>query len=421
MQRLWLDNDFYGGIATLSGELSPKLSTTFSAGYSRYVGDHFGTVPVVIDPELSSVPRGDYYRNAATKDDVNGFAKANYQLAPRDLLYLDLQLRHVRYDAQFNPEDANQRARGQLTFFNPKLGYTHQLVSGLGGTAQAPTDLYASAAVGQREPNRNDFQNAPQGVTPKPERLYNFEAGLRSSPKQKLSYEVGSYYMLYRDQLALTGALNQVGEAIRVNIDESYRLGVELSAAYMLASTSSGDQQTYWRVDGNLALSRNRIARYEERVDNFETGGQDILVRQDVPLAFSPNVVTNLGLSYNLRGAYESQFSVALWGSAVGRQYVDNSGSATAVLPAYGRLDLELRYAPATRPSTLFTLQLQNLTNGHPVTNGFAYRYNSPGYDPRPDDPYSLRENGDTYLYKGVYPQAGLQIMAGARITLGKR
>ncbi len=418
-RRLWLDNDFYGAIATVSGQLSPKLFTTFSAGYSRYDGDHFGTVIGVADERLARSATGEYYRNAATKDDVNGFAKANYRLTPRGLLYVDFQVRHVRYDATFRPTDANLGATGRNTFFNPKLGYTQQLVGLPGASEQAPTDLYFSAAVGQREPNRNDFQDAPRGMTPRAEKLYNFEGGLRSSPRQRLSYEVGGYYMRYDDQLVLTGALNEVGEAIRVNTDDSYRLGVEMSAAYVLATGSTGKYTTAWRADGNLALSRNRIARYEERVDNFATGVQDVILREDVPIAFSPAVVANLGLTYSMNGADETRYEVALWGSAVGKQYVDNSGSAAAELPAYGRVDLEFRVAPPTFPRTLFTLQLQNLTNGHPITNGYSYRYNSPGFDPRPTDPYSTLENGDTYLYKGVYPQAGLQVMAGARIHIG--
>ncbi len=419
IRRKWLDNDFYGGIATVIGQLSPKLSTTFSAGYSRYRGDHFGTVPEVANPELAGAARGNYYDNSATKDDVNGFAKANYQVTPRGLLYVDLQLRHVRYDATFAADDANAKANGRNTFFNPKLGYTQQLVDMPGASERAPTDLYVSAAVGQREPNRNDFQDAPQGVSPEAEKLYNLEAGLRSSSRQRLSYEIGGYYMLYEDQLVLTGAINEVGEAIRVNTDDSYRAGIEMSAAYQFAESNDGAHGSAWRIDANLALSRNRIARFEERVDNFETGAQDIIIREDVPIAFSPAVVTNLGVTYTFVGAYDSRFAMALWGSAVGKQYVDNSGSDIAELPAYGRIDLELRFTPATRPRTLFTLQVQNLTNGHPITNGYSYRYNSPGYDPRADDPYSLRENGDTYLYKGVYPQAGIQVMAGARITIG--
>ena len=418
VQRRWLDNDFYGAIATVSGGLSPKLNSTFSAGYSRYVGDHFGTVPLVVDPDLAPLARGDYYRNDATKDDFNAFAKTNYQVTRDGSLYLDLQLRHVRYDANLVPGDESARRAGDFTFFNPKVGWTQRIVSGFGASPQRPSNAYASVAVGQREPNRNDFQDADNGVTPRPEKLYNLELGLRSSEAAAFSYELGGYAMVYDDQLALTGALNEVGEAIRVNIDDSYRIGLELAAAYRFGERASGSGQSGWRLEGNVALSRNRIVRFEERVDNFGTGGQDVILREDVPLAFSPEVVANLGLSYAAATARGGQVAASLWGSFVAEQFVDNSGSEVAALPAYGRADLELRYLPTGEGRVLFTLQLQNLTNAFPITNGYSYRYRSPGYDPRPDDPYSISEGNDYYIYKGVYPQAGFQAMAGVRLQL---
>ena len=418
VDRRWLDNDFFGGIATVSGRLSPKLETTLSAGYSRYLGDHFGTVPFVADPTLRPLATGNYYRNDASKDDLNGFAKANYQATDRGNLYVDLQLRHVRYDAVFNPRTpgANERAEGRNTFFNPKLGWTQTLRRVRESGALAPGSWYVSGAVGQREPNRSDFENAPGGRPPRAEKLYNLELGVRSVPGARLDYEVNGYYMHYDDQLALTGALNDVGEAIRVNIDRSYRLGVELSAGYLLGGDADGGGA--WRLDGNLALSRNRIARYDEVVGVLPDGELDVIVREDTPQAFSPGAVGNLGLSYTALGARGANFSAALWGSAVSRQYLDNSGSDLTAIDGYARADLELRYEPPGEGRVVLTLQLQNLTNHYPVTNGYSYRYRSRGFDPRPFDPYLQAGQDDLYVGKGVYPQAGFQAMAGVRLQL---
>lgn len=425
VQRRWLDNDFFGGIATVSGGLTPKLTTTLSAGYSRYLGDHFGTVPFVASEELRPLARGDYYRNDATKDDVNAFAKTNWQATRRGNLYVDLQLRHVRYDANLVPGDESARRAGTNTFFNPKVGWTQRLVSGFGASPQQPSSAYASFAVGQREPNRNDFQNAPAGVTPRAETLYNWEVGLRSSDARRFSYEVGGYYMLYDDQLAVTGALNEVGEQIRANVDESYRLGLEVSAAYLLSSRERAGGTATWRLDGNVAVSRNRIGRYDDLVpvydEDFGFAFTEVIVREDVPLAFSPGVIANLGLTYGtpIGGG---RLDAALWGSYVSEQFVDNSGEALAALPAYGRVDLELRYLPRRDGRVTVTLQLQNLNNNHPITNGYAYRYSAPA----PFDAYALEETGrnqfggQNYLGKGVYPQAGFQAMAGVRLQLTK-
>ena len=405
VRRLWLDNHFYGAIATLSGQLAPKLDFTASAGANQYLGDHFGTVPRIV--ELADEAEGSYsatdryYDNEATKLSVNGFAKATYALTERLAVYGDAQLRHLRYDFLGLTREGRELPReATFTFFNPKAGATY---SDLGGGL-----AYASVAVGQREPNRNDFREAIPGEEPRAERLTDFEVGWRRRDA-RFEVEAGGYYMRYLDQLVPTGRLNDVGELVRANVDESYRLGVELAGAYRVAGP--------WTVEGNLAVSRNRVVRFDEFVDNWATGGQEVIVRENTPLAFSPSVIANLGLRF---ATADDRLDLSLWGTGVSRQYVDNTGSAGTELPAYGRLDLEARYLPPVRSGreVVLTLQAQNLTDANPITNGWSYRFRSPGYDPRPDDPYVTGEGTDQYIMTGVYPQAGVQALFGVRVGL---
>lgn len=420
-RRRWLDNDFFGAIATVSGALSPKLNTTLSAGYSRYYGEHYGTLSLVRIGDVDFATDDRYYDNDATKDDFNAFAKTNWQAARHGNLYLDLQLRHVRYEADFVPGEPAARRSGEHTFFNPKLGWTQRLDGGFGASPRTPSSAYASLAVGQREPNRSDFENAPAGVTPRAETLYDLELGLRSHDARRFTFEAGGYYMYYDDQLAVTGALNESGEQVRANVDESYRMGVELSAGYRLTAAEYGGGG--WRLDGNLALSRNRVSRYSDLVpvfdEDFALAFTREIVREDVPLAFSPGVIANLGLSYR-RPLGRGLLDAALWGSYVSEQFVDNSGEEVAALPAYARADLELRYHPRLGGRVTVTLQVQNLTGHHPVTNGYGYRYSAPA-----PDIYSVEEGsranrfgGRDYFGKGVYPQAGLQVLAGVQLQL---
>ena len=410
VRRLWLDNHFGGAILTLSGQLSPKLQSTFSSGINRYWGDHFGTVPMVSSEAIATENLGDYYRNDALKTDFNSFVKLQYNLLKRLSLYTDLQARLIDYSLDLDPNQAGIEIERDFFFFNPKAGLNWVLPKG----AQA----FASAAYAQREPNRNDFQDAPAGRNPKHERLLDVELGWRKSRPDGMSAEVVAYWMRYRDQLALTGQLNDVGEAIRVNIDDSYRVGLEMSASYPLHNIISAMKG--FQVDGNLTLSRNRVDRFEEYIDNWSTGGQDLVLRTNTPLAFSPAFVANLGLSRQWSFGGGQRLAIAIWGNAVGEQFLDNSGSEVARLPAYGQVDLELRYAfGKENRRTLFSLQLQNLGNSHFVSNGWSYRFNSPGYDPRPDDPYAVLEGGDGYVLRGVYPQAGFQVLAGLRLAIG--
>jgi len=409
VRRLWLDNHFYGGIATVSGQLSPKLRLTWSTGINEYRGDHFGTVPFLETTTAGVGNPGDrrYYDNTAVKRDANSFAKFNYTLGKGIDLYADAQVRNVNYE--FEGVDRNGQTLPQnvnFTFFNPKGGVSIKRKWG---------QLFGSFAVGQREPNRNDFQEAPPAQQPRAEKLYNTEIGFRKSGGSRYTIEVNAYHMAYVDQLALTGRINDVGEATRINIDKSSRIGIEFAGVVALVKGFS--------LEGNLALSRSNIERFEEYVDNWATGEQDVIVREDVPLAFSPEAVANLGLLYNCKVKQGNTLQLALWGSGVSEQFLDNSASDIARLPAYTRFDLEASYRidrPGVPVST-FSLQVQNIANTNPVTNGWSYRFNSPGYDPRPDDPYAGREQGDGYVLNGFFPQAGIQVVGGIQIELGGR
>jgi iron complex outermembrane receptor protein len=99
------------------------------------------------------------------------------------------------------------------------LGITYQLSN--------EHQWYASYAIGNREPVRDDFIDAPAGVIPKHETLRNVEAGWRFR-KNNLTLNVNYYLMNYKNQLVPTGKLNDVGAIVRTNVDESYRTGIEL-------------------------------------------------------------------------------------------------------------------------------------------------------------------------------------------------
>ena len=415
VRRLWLDNHFAGGIATVTGGLSPKLDLTYSLGANRYVGDHFGTLVGAAGRAVEGdggreAPR--FYDNDATKDDLNTFAKLTYR--PRDgvTLYGDAQLRHVRYGfAGILRGGRSFDGSDELTFFNPKAGVTLRDDSG--------AELFASVAVGQREPNRNDYEAAANaGDVPRPERLTDYELGFRQNGRNGArTLELTAYYMDYRDQLVPTGRLNDVGEYVRANVDRSYRLGLEVAGATRLGRD--------FVAEGNLSLARARVRAFTEFVDVWDDGSQVAVEREDTPLGFSPAVIWNLGLRYApVRPMVGGQLDVALWGTRVSQQYLDNTGSDAARLNAYFRLDLEARYTLQPggdgRREVVTTLTAQNLLGANPATNGYSYRYRSAGYDPLPDDPYSALEEAGTsqYVLTGYYPQAGLQVLAGLRVAL---
>ena len=387
IRRRWLDNHFYGLVYSLRRRWN-RLDLTLGGAANEYRGAHYGEVIWARHAGDSEI-RDRYYDNDARKQEINTYLRANYRIGQRWNAYADAQLRYYAYDYVGVANDGrplDQTADG--AFFNPKAGLLYDLDGG---------QAYASFGVAQREPNRNDFTDNPLSSQPRPEKLYNTELGLRRQ-RGRLNYGVNAYHMLYRDQLVLTGRLNDVGEYTRTNVDRSYRLGLELQGGYRLS-----DRLT---AGGNLTLSRNRVVAFTEFLDDFDAGGQFEQPREDTPLAFSPDLTAAAEITYALLPASERtphSLEIALQTKYVGDRYVDNSGADASRLDPYAYADLRLSYALTPRAGGFLsglrlTALVRNLTDAEYESNGWGYRY---------------RADGEEVLLRGVYPQAGRNFLLG--------
>lgn len=404
-RRRWLDNDYYGSVFSLNFiSNSTKLEATIGGGWHRYEGLHFGKA-IWTTLTGSEVPDFNYYENEAEKTDLNLYAKINYRLTRRLKGFLDLQTRKVDYTLE-DLTDAVVSA--QYNFFNPKGGLTFEF--------SPKSSLYASLAVANREPNRDDFRNSSAQNRPRPEKLTDLEIGYRTGWK-KAALEVNYFYMNYTDQLALNGKINEDGAYARVNIPESYRTGLEITGGWQLIEKL--------RLDGNLAASLNRVKAFSEFVDvyNDDFGdylGQDEITHTNTELAFSPNLVGALGLTYDLLKKEKHRVTANLSGKYVGRQYLDNTGNDHSALDPYFFSDLRLEYDLKTNKTELlkFTLLVQNLFNAKFITNGWIYRYRALDFDPTAGDNFSRAEGETYYSQAGFFPQAGINFLAGVKIRI---
>ena len=391
IRRRWLDNHFYGTVYSLRYRANDRVNLTFGGSANEYLGDHYGEVIWARNAGDSEI-RDRYYDNDATKRDFSNYLRANYGFGSAFNAYLDLQVRHVNYDFLGFANDLSRLDESvSHTFFNPKAGLLYNLQGG---------QAYASFGVAQREPNRNDYVDNPAATRPAPEQLYNTEIGIRQV-RGRFNYAVNLYHMLYRDQLVLTGQLNDVGEYIRANVPDSYRLGIELQAG-----TDLGRGFT---LGGNLALSRNRVGEFTEFVDDYDADfnylGQVEIVREDAELAFSPSVVGALDLGYQYAINGRHLLEVNLQGKYVGERFVDNTGDPAAALDAYHYADLRLGYTltPGAGPlgAVRLTALIRNVTDQLYFSNGWGYRY---------------RFAGESTLLQGLYPQAGRNVLVGLSV-----
>ena len=380
IRRRWLDNDFYVINATANYKES-DLNFIVGGSYSNYDGDHFGEVIWARQFASETSIRDQYYFGNGKKTDFSAFAKATYTLNSKIDVYGDLQLRNVGYKTFGLTSDLeNMRIDESYSFFNPKVGVSYQLASN--------SSLYASYARANREPSRSDFESNPDV---KPEQLNDFEMGWRYN-KEGVMLNINSYYMQYNEQLILTGALDDVGAPIRTNSGDSYRLGLEIEAAFSLSDafiiqpvltlSSNKNKQTYSQVDGVLK--------------DFGTTN----------ISFSPEVVASNAFIYSPL----KNFSLSFLTKYVGDQYMGNTDTDTSKLKEYFVNDLNITYEwnPKSVFSTVVVSALvNNIFDKEYVSNGYYYTY---------DDDWSVPGQLTTIEGAGYYPQATRNFLVGVTL-----
>lgn len=357
-RRKWLDNDFYGTTFS-SNYKAEKLDLIFGGGYNKYEGDHFDQILWAQFPS-NSQPGDIYNFSNATKTDGNFYAKANYNLVANLSIYGDVQLRNVQYKTA---SVETGLVNDNFNFFNPKAGLTLDV--------NKENALYFSYAKANREPNRSDYKNG----NPRPEKLNDFEMGWRHL-SSKVKLDVNGYYMGYKDQLVLTGELDNVGNPIRKNSGDSYRIGLEVAAAVKLAEN--------WTIAPNFTISTNK------NID-FVTDVNGVLTKLgNTNIAYSPNFIAGNSLTFSPISALK----LSLLSKYVSEQYLNNTNENSGKQQDYFVNDLNVYYEIKTNAifkSIVFSVLANNMFNVSYVSNGADY--------------------GGGYVY--YYPQAGINLLAG--------
>ncbi|NUO03190.1 MAG: TonB-dependent receptor [Saprospiraceae bacterium] len=391
VRQRWLDNDFYGTTYSLNYSTNNgQLTAILGGGYHVYEGRHFGEV-IWARYASDSETGHRYYENDARKTDANLFGKVEKTWPGRWTTWLDLQVRRVNYSfLGISNQLENVDMKDNLVFFNPKAGILYEL--------NANQSCYASFGVAHREPNRSDYTENPIGQRPKRERLLNTEIGWRAS-WQKAAVNLNFYHMHYDDQLALNGEINDASEYRRINIDQSYRAGVEISGG--------GSLFKWLNINGNLAISQNKIKQFTEYIDVYDSDfnwlEQRMVHHKNTDLAFSPGMVSGVEVAVFPLKNLKQEIEVALLSKYVGKQYMDNTSDDGNVLDPYFFSDLRVRWhlAPSFAKGITFTLLVPNVWNAMYETNGWSYRY---------------LYNQTATVDRGYYPQAGRHVLLGASV-----
>lgn len=387
IRKKGMDNWFGGGIFSVNYK-NERLNASLGGALNRYDGDHFGKVLWVKNYIGELDPDHDYYFNNATKNDGNIYLKANYEISGGLSAYADLQYRHITYKIYGQNDKWNETELQRLAidekfnFFNPKAGLSWQI--------NPNQRLYGSFSVAHKEPTRNNYTDGKFSELPKPERMFDYELGYTYA-NSWLHLGANFYYMDYKDQLVLTGELNEIGEPVAANVPDSYRMGIELMAGLNL--------KCGFQWDINATLSRNRIKNFVETVYGYDDNWNSLpgvqIDHGTTRIAFSPDFILNNRFGYSYKG-----FDVSLQSQYVGKQYMSNMNIEDHRLDAYFVSNLNLAY-------TFKLPKLKSVTIGCTVYNLFNEEYENNGW--ASSDYTNTVEHRNNYA--GYAAQAGTNVL----------
>ena len=367
----------------------------------EFEGSHFGYVTYAANPVVARFidmydNQYKYYDSDARKLDGNVFLKAAYHLSEQWDVFADLQYRHVSYETngindKFYDDESgyyNQRLDidKKYDFLNPKAGFSWSL----GGHR-----VYGSVAMSHREPERNNFTDNGSYPAPKAEQLLDYEAGYTFN-NDLFRAGVNLYYMDYKDQFVQTGELSDIGENLTTNIKDSYRMGIELQA---------GIDPTPWlTIEGNAALSKNKIKDFDEVVEDWDNGSQTIHYDNST-LAFSPSAILNGFVNLHYRGAQLTWHT-----NFVSRQYLDNSENADRSLPCYSVSNASLSYTLKPKKvlkEAILGLNFNNIFSRRYAASGWVYSAICDSYG---------HSNDNRYYQIGFIPMSGFTMMGNVTL-----
>lgn len=393
IRRKLMRNDFYVANAGLNYN-KDRLNLTFGGMYSFYYGDHYGKLPwIKHNDDISD--NYQWYENIGEKSELNIFTKADYQINDKLSLFGDLQYRHVNYEFSGVDDDLEDlNGVFNYNFFNPKAGVSLRLNN--------QNQLYASVAVGQREPLRADLKDGIKGslLNPiKPERMIDYELGYRYNSLNGVQLGANFYYMDYHNHMVQTGKLTDIGYKLMENVKDSYRAGLEVEATIPL-----WDNKVL--IDANATFSSNKIKNYVAWFDHYDNQnnwnweGQIYKEYGTTSISYSPDIISAVGVTWQP----SSVFYINLLGKYVGKQYMDNTSDDEKSIEAYFVNNLSAGYTFNKTSFGTFNLQVfvNNLFNKEYVANGWAAT-----------DTFA---DGTAVNWIGYYPQATRNYMA--RLTL---
>lgn len=392
IRRKLMMNDLYSGGFNLKYK-SGQFGLTLGGMYTYFDGSHYGRLVWV--KHNQDIANGyEWYRNEADKKDMNVYLKAEYRPTDNLSLFAEIQERYIDYRMKGIDDDlADLTNNNYYNFINPKGGLSWRFSN--------YNEIYGSFGISNREPLRADLKESLKGGGERDitsERLYDYELGYKYT-NSIVALSVNLYYMDYKNQLVQTGKLNDTGYKLQQNVPDSYRTGVEIALAY---------RPTEWlRLDGNVTLSRNKIKNYTAYFDYYDNQtdwnslGQTSTFYKSTDISFSPNTVGSLSVTF--KPFEKEDFTLSFINKYVGKMYYDNTSNDDNRLSEYLVTDMVASYSLNVGKVGKFDFQFF-------INNLASIKYSANAWVET-----TKFADGTEAVYKGLFPQAGANLMGKIR------
>lgn len=315
--KFGLSSNFYGVMTNYHLELN-KLTINAGLHANSYNRSHSG----VINDTLP------LYKNTGYKTDYSAYTKIGYNIG-KFTLFSDLQIRNVGFT--YNGDSIMKPLN--WTFFNPKGGITYNHSN--------KVNYYLSVGQSHREPTRNDMFGGQDNLVTlniiKPEQVIDYELGSNIKTK-RLSLQYNLYYMDFKNEITLLGALGSNGLPLMTSVSKSFRSGIESDLrfeAFKGVFITNSSNYSYNRIQGDG--------------------------KEYQPL-YTPNLVVNQGFEYINKG-----FIVGVLVKYHSESYINSDNTLTT--PSFAILNANIGY---TYKNYNISIQGINLTNKKYYTSGYG-------------------------------------------------
>lgn len=319
LMKFNLSSNLYGIMSNFHVE-SNKYTFNLGIHANEYDRTHIGSIPSLYSENL--------YTNTGYKTEYSAFSKLGYNIG-KFTLFADAQIRNVLFkyvgDTTMSPIN--------WLFFNPKGGITYNFNKNV--------NYYLSVGQSHREPTRTDLfggQDNLIGVNLiKPEEVIDYELGSNMN-FSKLKLQTNLFYMDFKNEITLIGALGSNGLPLMANVDKSFRSGVEFDLNYSITkhfSITNSSNYSYCRIIGN---------------------------GNEYQLLYTPNFIVNQGLEYSYKG-----FHVGISAKYHSKAFINSDN--TLYTPEFIIYNTTIGY---TYKHYSIDLQGINLSNTRYYTSGYG-------------------------------------------------